>query len=71
MYYETGLYGVCNQNVKTILQAIVVCPLIVVLWTYVEQLLSYVGRIRQSAESIVLIAPSPSFNGASKTVFLW
>lgn len=38
------------------------------LWAYAEQLMSRVGQIRLSTESIVNVAPTPSFNREGKTV---
>ena len=60
----------CAQGDETVLHALVQCPSIADLWACVERLLSRVGRIRLSAESIVKIDPPPSFGREGRPVFL-
>jgi hypothetical protein len=60
----------CAQSDETVLHALVQCPSIADLWSFVEQLLSRVGWIRLSAESIVKIAPPPSFGREGQAIFL-
>lgn len=62
-----GLQPTSRNTNKELMSAVVSFPL------YVEQLLSRVGRILLSAESIMNIAPMTSFNRVGKTIFsfLW
>jgi hypothetical protein len=60
----------CAQGDETVLHALVQCPCIADLWSYVEQLLSRVGRIELSTESILKIDPPPSFGREGRAVFL-
>ncbi len=60
----------CAQGDETVLHALVQCPDIANLWSYVEQLLSRMEQTRLSAESIVRIAPPPSFGREGQAVFL-
>ena len=60
----------CRLNDETVLHALVQCPAICDLWAYVEQLLSRLGRIDLSTESIVNIVAPPSLQKEGKAVFL-
>lgn len=68
MWYETSFPEIAQSD-ETVLQSLVRYPVIVDLWSYIEQLLSRVGWIRLSSKFIVVIAPLPSFNWTVK-VFL-
>jgi hypothetical protein len=60
----------CAQSDETVLHALVQCACIADLWSYVEQLLSRVGRIDLSTETILKIDPPPSFGREGRAVFL-
>ena len=59
----------CEQDRETVLHAFVECPKLADLITYVERVLSSIGRVQLSAESIIKIVPPPSFRGERLACF--